>query len=308
MTSAIGFPSLGTPLGPALYTPATRPDLVELGTDRYPGLGSLIYCTEDAIRPEEVSVALAQLAQALPQLVGRPGPHRFVRVRSPAVLQRLLTLDLRGVRGVVLPKVHGGNLGRYMAMLRSHPHLLVMPTLETREALSEPQMLQLRDLILVEGWHRQIPALRIGGNDLMQLLGVRRAPGRTLYEGPLARVISMLVSVFSPDGLTLSSPVYEVFEDQATLAREVQQDLEHGLSGKTIIHPVQLPTVLQGYRVHESDLEEARAILAADAPAVFAMNGRMCEPATHQRWAREIVTRAAAYGTASPRPSEALVL
>ena len=49
---------------------------------------------------------------------------------------------------------------------------------------------------------------------------VRRTPGRTAYEGPLERVISLLCSVFKPAGFALSSPVYEVHGDPATLARD----------------------------------------------------------------------------------------
>ncbi|WP_412028707.1 HpcH/HpaI aldolase/citrate lyase family protein [Deinococcus yunweiensis] len=300
------FPSLGRPVGPTLYAPATRSDLALLGTTRYPDLGSVVYCTEDAILEHEVPAALAQLRTALPQLADQPGPARFIRVRDVEVLRAVLTLDLSGVQGVVLPKVHDGNLGAYMALLETRPEVLVMPTLETREALSEHRMTLLRDLIFQQGWHSQMLCLRIGGNDLMNALGVRRTPGRTLYEGPLERVISMLIGVFKPYGFTLSSPVYEVFEDLATLAREVQQDLEYGLSGKTIIHPVQLGTVLAGYRVGSGDLAEARAILDPGARAVFKMNGRMCEPATHRLWARDIVARAEVYGTLPPQAHEAL--
>lgn len=297
---------LPAPLGASLYAPATRDDLVSLGTSRFPGLGSVIYCTEDAVNERDVPDALGKLEAALPQLVGHPGPLRFIRVRNPEVLREVLRLDLRAVSGLVLPKIHDGNLPGYMTLLASFPDLLVMPTLETREALSEHRMTLLRDLIFQEGWQGRVACFRIGGNDLMNALGVRRVPGRTLYEGPLERVISMLIGVFKPYGFSLSSPVYEVFEDLATLAREVQQDLEYGLCGKTIIHPVQLPTVLAGYRVTETDLAEATALLAPDAQAVFKMNGRMCEPATHARWARDIVARAAHYGTLPPQASEAL--
>ena len=42
--------------------------------------------------------------------------------------------------------------------------------------------------------------------------------------------------------------------------------------------------------------EEAEAILAPDATAVFRMGGRMCEPTTHSKWARDIILRAQVYG------------
>lgn len=296
-------------LGASLYTPATRPDLLALGTGRYGALTSLIYCTEDAVLEADLPLALDNLARALP-LLPPPGvgPLRLIRVRNPAVLARVLTLDLRGISALVLPKVHAGNLGAYLRVLdrSAWPRLPLLLTLETPEALSEAHMTRLRDLIL-EGGHRpRVAALRIGGNDLMHALGVRRKPGRTLYEGPLERVIGMLLGVFKPHGFALSSPVYEVFGDLPTLARELEQDLDYGLCGKTIIHPAQLPAVLDAYRVAEADLLEARAILAPDAPAVFQMNGRMCEPATHTRWATDIACRAELYGVRQAQRHEAL--
>ncbi|MGM9323242.1 HpcH/HpaI aldolase/citrate lyase family protein [Deinococcus aquaticus] len=294
-------------LGASLYTPATRPDLVELGSGRWPDLTSLIYCTEDAVREDDLPLALANLRAALPHL-GERGPLRLIRVRNPAVLREVLGMDLRAVTGFVLPKIHAGNLAGYLNELGAseHAHLHVFPTLETREALSETDMTALRDLILTRGWQDRVGGLRIGGNDLMHALGVRRTPGRTVFEGPLERVISMLIGVFKPAGFALSSPVYEVFSDPATLARELQQDLEYGLCGKTIIHPAQIGAVLGAYAVHPHDLQEARAILAPDAPAVFSMNGRMCEPATHTRWAADILARAERYGVLPEQQSEAL--
>jgi len=69
-----------------------------------------------------------------------------------------------------------------------------------------------------------------------------------------------------------------------------------GLFGKTAIHPNQIPVIEAGFRVSPKDLEEAKRILMPDAAAVFKMNGRMCEPTTHTKWAQAIVERAGIYG------------
>ena len=39
-----------------------------------------------------------------------------------------------------------------------------------------------------------------------------------------------------------------------------------------------------------------RAVLAVDSPAVFALGGSMCEPATHRRWAQNVMRRAECFG------------
>jgi citrate lyase beta subunit len=294
-------------LGASLYTPATRTDLAELGngTRRRGGANdpsphSLIYCLEDAVRPEDLGLALERLSEALPQLRAGAGPLRFVRVRDPRTLERVLDMPgWRNLHGFVLPKSTRRNLRDYLNLLPED--VAVMPTLETREVFSARQMESLRDFLLDSGLSRRVLTLRIGGNDLLHLLALRRVPGQTVHEGPLAHTIQMLAGTFLPWGFALSSPVYEVFSDSATLRRELRQDLERGLSGKTVIHPCQIGVVSAAYRVDARQLEQARAILEPDAAAVFSLGGAMCEPATHRNWAERTLRRARLYGV---RPEE----
>src|SRR5690606_29849263 len=91
--------------------------------------------------------------------------------------------------------------------------------------------------------------IRIGGNDLLNLLGLRRPRGMTLYETPLSGVISQLVTTYKPLGFSLSAPVFEYLADKATLDREIRLDMAHGLVGKTAIHPNQIPMIERHYAV-----------------------------------------------------------
>ena len=289
-------------LGASLYTPATRSDLAALGNGDKSHAGvrdvsphSLIYCLEDSVRPEDLPLALDRLRDALPELRPGEGPLRFVRVRDPRTLETVLGMDgWQTLHGFVLPKSTRRSLRDYLGLLP--PGVPVMPTLETREVYSQRQMESLREFLLDSGASRRILTLRLGGNDLLQLLGLRRVPGQTIHEGPLAQVIQMLVGTFLPWGFSLSSPVYEVFSDPQTLQRELKQDLEHGLSGKTVIHPCQIEVVSEAYRVDPGQLAQARAILEPDAGAVFALDGAMCEPTTHRGWAERVLRRAQVYG------------
>jgi citrate lyase beta subunit len=78
----------------------------------------------------------------------------------------------------------------------------------------------------------------------------------------------------------------------------------HGLFGKSAIHPEQVAVIEAAYQVSARDLEAAERILADEAPAVFRLQGAMCEPATHRVWATMICERARLYGVRdlSPRP------
>ena len=150
------------------------------------------------------------------------------------------------------------------------------------------EMIALREMLEHEEVAPRILTLRIGGNDLLSLLGMRRPRGKTLYQTPLGQVISRLVTTFKPSGFNLSTPVFEYLEDRETLLREVSQDMDHGLVGKTAVHPDQVQQIESCYRVHAHDLEMADRILAHDAPAVFKMHGTMCEPSTHRNWAHHL--------------------
>lgn len=282
-------------LGASLYVPAIRDDLVAVANgERYIGLKSVILCTEDSIRPGQVDVALKNLRDCLPRISDHR-PLVFLRPRNLDVLAQIL--EIRGVEridGFVLPKATEDSVAAYARIVPRR--FLLMPTIETREAFDPISVAGLRAAISAEGVRERVLALRVGGNDLLQLLGIRRLPGRTVYDTALGPVIASLVAAFRPFGFPLTAPVFDDFGDMATLNEEVSRDLEHGMVAKTAIHPHQVSLIERHYRVPEQDLEMAWRILDSDAPAVFQVDGVMCEPATHAEWARSIVERADVYG------------
>lgn len=286
-----------TELGASLYVPATRPDLnlITRG-ERLGQVRSLIFCTEDAVNTADVPFALENLRQSLGAMRCTSPRMRFVRVRNPAVLAAVLAMPgAERLDGFVLPKITRAVLPEYLGLLRGHGQL-IMPTLETREVFEEREMLGLRRMLERDAVRERVLTLRIGGNDLFSLLGMRRPRGRTLYQTSLGPVIARLVTTFRPSGLNLSAPVFEYLEDAQTLQREVEEDLAHGLIGKTAVHPDQVPVIEACYRVHAADLEMAELILSDDAPAVFRMHDAMCEPATHRNWAERLRKSAKCFG------------
>ena len=283
-------------LGASLYVPASRTDLALLGRgQKLPWLRSLIYCTEDAVRRDHLDAALTNLESAL-DLLDHTGPSRFVRVRDPAVMKSVLSMNVRALHGLVLPKVHSENLHGYLDVLPADTHLRLMVTLEDVHVLSEARLAALRDQLLAPSVRERILCVRIGGNDLLALLGLRRERGVMMYDTPLGHVIDRIVVQLKPFGFAVSAPVYDFVDDPQTLRQETRIDVQRGLFGKTAIHPLLVAVIESCYRVTVSEHEAARAILADDAPAVFLRDGRMCEPSTHRRWARDVMVRARLYG------------
>lgn len=288
-------------LGATLYMPATRTDLLAcVQGGRVPGLRSCVICLEDSVLEADLPLALRNLATVLHGLDSGARPLVYVRPRTPDMLARILLMPgADRVDGFVFPKVTADTLPDWLA-LRYAPHHGLMPTLETREAFDPIEMRRLREQLLAV--QHRILALRIGGNDLLQCLGLRRPPHRTLYDGPLGPLVASLAGLFLPYGFALTAPVMERYDDPQMLRAEFARDLEHGLTSKTAIHPAQLAVIHGGLAVPAADLADAHLMTAANGRAVFGNGGRMCEPATHCRWAECIIRRAALYGVADPLP------
>ncbi len=284
-------------LGASLYMPAHRRDLMDCANgEKLAALRSMIFCTEDAVSHAEVDSSLRHLGLCLQGFRDTPNRYRFIRARNPEILARLLELpDIEKVDGFVLPKFNESNFHAYFDQLQGTP-FKVMPTLETKDVFDVGAMSDLRQGLLQDAVFARILMLRIGGNDLMNLLGIRRPRAMTLYETPLGHVIAQLVTVFKPYGFSLAAPVFEYLADADTLQKEIRLDLAHGLIGKTAIHPDQVPIIEAMYGVDSEDYEMALALNQSASPAVFRMHDAMCEVETHKRWGQDIIDRRQCYG------------
>lgn len=290
-----------TTLGASLYVPATHKRLGQIAAS---DLRSVIFCTEDAIRHTEVPDALTNLRAVLPQLPDDASLQRFVRVRDLEVLELIMQMPgVERLSGFVLPKITRHNFPDYCAAVRHSDHLL-MPTLETIDVFDEQEMVLFRQCLQQPGIQQRILALRIGGNDLLALLGIRRPRNLTIYRTPLGLVIAKLVTLFRPYGFALTAPVFEYLDKPALLAQELEEDLAHGLVGKTAIHPSQVALIDQHYRVPHADIEVALRVMDDAAPAVFRMHDSMCEVATHSAWAKGVVERAKIFGVQQGEESD----
>ncbi|NEX21033.1 HpcH/HpaI aldolase/citrate lyase family protein [Thiorhodococcus mannitoliphagus] len=280
-------------LGASLYVPVTHKDVLPIANGiKWPELRSVIFCTEDAVAAKALGAGLDNLRACLRQMSATSTTLRFVRVRNPEILGWLTALPgVEKLDGFVLPKLDINNADAYLEPLRD-TQFHCMPTLETRDVFEPARMIALRDYLLESNHRERILALRIGGNDLLALLGIRRPRDRTVYRTPLGHTIANLVTVFKPFGFQLTAPVFEHIDCPEILREELSEDVAHGLCGKTAIHPDQLAIIESGLEISEVEVETAQRILSEDQ-AVFRLNGSMCEVATHSSWARNIIERSA---------------
>jgi citrate lyase beta subunit len=313
-------------LGASLYVPSVRSNLFAIarGT-KYPFVRSVIFCTEDAIRADELPRGMDNLREMLRQLAvagqanGRGGPRKlpmlFIRPRDPGALGELLRMEgIERVAGFVLPKITLKNVDDYFDRFRPSDRFVAMPTLETAEVFDPGEMASLRRCLLQEPYRKRILAVRIGGNDLLNLLELRRPPGGTIYDTPVGQTIGQLVTQWRPHGFRLAGPVCDLLNHPDVLVRETRQDLAMGLLCKSAVHPEQVRVIEEQYRVGEEDLRLAEQLLGkvapgedrvrlTERPAVFRYADTMCEPVTQRRWARGILARARLYGVAARNPT-----
>ena len=280
-----------------MYVPATHPELLTVmrGT-RTPHVRSLIVCTEDAILETEVQSAVAKIIATL-AVLPLGGPRCFVRLRNGAVLHALLeSPHASRLDGFVIPKATPSLVRSTLELLGPQtPHVL-MPILETKEVFDAGAMREFAASLAEPAVRNRILTVRIGGNDLLSCLGLRRDVSMPIYASPIGAIIANLATIFLPEGLSLSAPVFEGLAHAEVLTEEVKLDLSHGLSGKTAVHPMQVEIIERAYRVAPADLEMAVAILDPRSPAVFRLHDTMCEGAVHTRWAHRILERAALFG------------
>lgn len=300
-------------LGATLYMPATREDIADaILSSKIPGLRSLVICLEDAVSEADIPVALANLEQLLHKLNEymvthgkQDWPLVFIRPRHPEMGRWLAEhFNLSAIDGFVLPKFTRHSLTEWWDIM-GKTHLCLMPTLETEEVFDVVQMRELATHLLNHPCHQRLIALRIGGNDLMNVVSLRRPRNLTLYDSPMGYVIKMLVSVFGPHDFALTAPVCEHIDDHGVMARELALDMAHGLVGKTAIHPCQINLIEQALMVTPGEHSDALRILNS-TQAVFKSQGAMCEPATHRRWAAGILERAKVYGLQSEQSVDAV--
>lgn len=316
-------------LGASLYMPATREDVwAVISRSKLPNLDSVIICLEDAVSESDVPYAWSNIQKLLshwasvqqdtPLSVSRSQcvnqideatgvqisavqksnrPLVFIRPRNPQMLMQLAALpNINLVDGYVLPKVDMDSLSNWrLACQQVQEDSLLMPTLETGR-LFDPAHNQALATALAHAFDERVFALRIGGNDLFSALRLRRPSTQTIYETPVGTLMHQLIGTFVPQGYYLTAPVCEYFDNTALFIQELATDVSLGLVGKTVIHPAQIALVQQAFSVSTRVLEEAQAILAQDAKAVFKHNNTMLEPATHYAWAVQTVKRAQIFG------------
>ena len=291
--------------GACLYMPANHTALREIASgERLPGLRAAVACFEDALDERDIDEALRLLA-ALPR--ARPtGLALYVRPRSVAMLQQLLaSTNETAIAGFVLPKFGTATLERWFAALGGTA-TRIMPILETADVFDPLRVRDIVDSLSDAAWAPRIDAVRLGAVDLYSLLGGRRPPRKTIYDTVLGPTLRSVATQLMARGLAVTGPACETIHGDAVVRAEIALDVEAGFVGKTAVHPAQVPLINNAFRVTAGEVDEAQRLL--HGPAVFVVDGRMCERAPHRRWAECILNRARTFGVVGREATGSMTL
>lgn len=285
-------------LGGTMYTPATNKNLLSIANgEKFPYLKSVVFCLEDAIKDDEVEVAMQNIAEFLVKFK-RADIKVFIRPKDSENLQELLKLkDIEKIDGFALAKFGTANMQSYFKILNSSKNRYhIMPVIESTDMFDSEKLKQIRDFLLTQTKHR-ITTLRVGGEDMFKVLGIKKSCEDSIHEFHISsKIFADLFATFKPYGFNISAPVYNCLENKEFFTKEIQRDIREGFFGKTIIHPDQAKIVNECYKVIQTELDEAKEILDSSNGAIFRFGEKMCEPKAHHVWAKTILKRASVYG------------
>jgi (3S)-malyl-CoA thioesterase len=254
----------------ALYVPGSNARALEKAR----GLGAdmLIIDLEDAVA--EDNKAEARAAAIAATQAGFPGKVIALRIngrRSLHFADDLATAAACNVDALVLPKVEDA---RELDVLPFE----MIPMIETPTGVFAAQGI---------ARHPATVGMIAGTNDIAAETGIWSGPKRQGLEMALQTIVMAAGSARKPafDG------VFNALDDLDGLEAECHQGRCYGFTGKTLIHPNQIPVANRAFSPTLEELADARELVAAATGGAQRFRGRMIE-SMHVEQAQRTIERA----------------
>jgi citrate lyase subunit beta/citryl-CoA lyase len=226
---------------------------------------------EDAVAPENKAPARA----ALIEQAGAGGfGHRRLIARINALSTPWGDDDLAALVGapidaLLVPKIDSeadiAALSQAMDAAGYAAHVPLWVMIET------PRAVLAIERIAAMAATTRLAGFVLGLNDLAKDTGMVQAPGRAMFLPVLVQV----VLAARANGLILLDGVCNAIDDTARIESECVQARDLGFDGKTLIHPSQIDTANRVFAPDDTQLDEARAIVAAFADPANAGKGAL---------------------------------
>jgi citrate lyase subunit beta/citryl-CoA lyase len=268
---------------------------------------TLILDLEDSVAPDTKRDARSQVTAAVK--AGGFSPREVVIRVNP--LDSLWGADdiaaaaTAGPDAILVPKVSAPEdlvvVGRFLAELGAPAGLKIWAMIETPLSVLQAREIAAaaRDPVT------RLAVFVLGTNDLAKETRARIVPGRL----PMQSFLSIAVLAARAYGIDVIDGVFNDLDDAQGFARECTEACDLGFDGKSLIHPKQIEPCNAAFSPSQSEIAQAKKIVAAFAApenrdkGVISLDGRMVER-LHAEIARRTVAIAEAIavrGRAGPR-------
>lgn len=260
-----------------LYMPGSNPRALDKARS-LPADG-LILDMEDSVAPDAKQLAREQIVGALEE--GGYG-HRELMVRINALSTNWGGEDIRAVcaagtapDAVLIPKI--STAADVVAAIDAFeaagcPHSVDM-------WIMAETPLCIINIGEVAAAHPRLKGIVMGTSDLSKDTRVRHTPDRLGFIGAL----NLCVYAARANGLDIIDGVQLDLEDEELLALSCEQGRDLGFDGKSLIHPKQIAAANAAFAPSESEIANAREIIAAfeqaqaEGKGVVVVKGRLVE-------------------------------
>ena len=258
----------------ALYMPASNARAIEKA--RSLPADMIILDLEDAVKPGMKDEARIAAVDAMVEGFG----ERLTAIRVNGVETAWHKPDIMAVRQakcdfIVLPKVEDATVAQQVAEQVRKPLLAMIET--PRGVLQAAEIAAAED----------VAGFIVGANDLANYLRLPPSSGRQAMAMALQTI---LLAARAADIWVLDS-VFNDLNDPDGLAAECQDGRALGFDGKSLIHPNQIDIANAAFMPSASEIEDAKALLAAASGGAERFRDRMVE-AMHVDMARQLLARA----------------
>ncbi len=257
----------------ALYLPASNARAIEKARGLDADL--IMLDLEDAVKPDLKATARAAAVAAME--IGFGDRLTAIRINGPESTWH--EEDVAAVRGsaaqfAILPKTETADEAERIARALGKP-LLAM--IETPKAV-----LRAADIASAPG----VAGLIAGTNDLANIMHIPAGIGRTGLSLALQTIVmaARAADVWALDG------VYNDLSDADALEAECREGRAMGFDGKTLIHPNQIGVTNRIWSPSDTEIEDARALIAAASGGAERFRDRMIET-MHVEMAVRLLTR-----------------
>jgi citrate lyase subunit beta/citryl-CoA lyase len=245
---------------------------------------ALVVDWEDAVAPEQKAQARSLTAEFLR---APDAPRQLTLVRFNPVSSRAFPEDCAALAncladGIMLSKCRSAEdvrvLEKVLECVDPAERCDIFPLVESPAALL--------NAFSIASASRRVSALAFGAEDFSAEIGLVRSGN----EIELLYARSALLTAARAAGRgAIDSPCLE-FRNLAKVAAAARRARRLGFDGKMAIHPAQIDTINETFLPSESEMEQARSMLAAasSGAGVFAVGGSMVDEAILRRARRTV--------------------